>query len=210
MALGHDTDGSYSKLVEQQNGRARRNRFPGDEDLIVLFKEDAIPDDVASEAAGYPKFRDADVIEIWVPGDRFNKIEREITEADKIRFKERYAEYKDKVAPAESGLPLALWPGIAKAMIKELAHFHIKTVEQLAALSDGNAQNVGPVSELRQRARDYLAIAKDGAATNKMRNEINARDVELSTLKKIVEQQGLKIEEMRAGPTHKKSEKANT
>lgn len=194
--LQHDTDASFSKLVADQNARGQRNRFPGDENLIVVFKEDAVPDMVATESSGYPKYRPADVITIWTPGDRFNKIEREATEQDKLRFKQRYDEFKSGQKPSETGCPLEMWPAINKALVMELKYHNIHTVEQLAALSDGNAQQVGPINELKRKALDYLKTAKDSEHINKMRAEISKRDLELETLQKVVEAQGKKIEEL--------------
>jgi hypothetical protein len=194
--LQSDSEGTYSKLIADQNSRSARNRFPGDDNLIVLFKEDAVPDAAESEKAGYPKYRPADVIQIWVPGDRFNKVEREVTDADKHRFEEKYKKFKAGTVQAEAGLPLEQWPAIHKAMVLELRYFEIRTVEQLANLSDGNASGIGPIQALKQKAIDYLKAAKDGAHLTQMRKEIENRDNELETLRKVVEQQGKRIEEM--------------
>lgn len=138
-------------------------------------------------AAGRPIYEDVEYVEIMVPGDKTQTVHRPVRPTDKIEYSKQYQAWKaGHDQHAATGTLLEQWPGISRAQVEELRHFKIRTVEQLAELSDGNAARMGPILALRQRARDFLERAKGNAPLEKMRTELAARDNEIETLKRQV------------------------
>ena len=82
-----------------------------------------------------------------------------------------------------TGTPLAEWPLISRAEVEELAYFKVRSVEQLAEISDGNARNIGPILALRQKARDWLEKASGGALESKLRSLVDQKDSQIEALR---------------------------
>lgn len=115
------------------------------------------------EGAGRPVYDEVEYIEIVVPGDRSNVVHRPVTQQDRQKYARQYAAWKAGNQEATSGTPLSAWPGISRAQVEELAYFKIRTVEQLAGVSDANITNIAFASDLRRRAQAYLEQAKGNA-----------------------------------------------
>lgn len=161
-----------------------QNPDAGAEKLFVRFGLHPRRDETKSLEEGRPIFEDVEYIEIMVPGDKSNTIHRPVSAGDKQRFARQYQAWKAGAdQDAVTGTPLAAWPAVTAAQVRELAHFNCRTVEQLAVMSDGNLQNVGPILALRQKARDFIEAAKGTAPLQKLRAELEKRDTELATLK---------------------------
>lgn len=138
-------------------------------------------------AAGRPIYDDKEFVEIIIPGDKTQAVHREVTDKDRREYAAQYNAWKSgQDQTAASGTMLEKWPGVTKSQVEELKHFKIRTVEQLAELSDGNASRMGPILSLRQKAKDFLEQAKGNAPLEKMRNELQSRDNEIETLKRQV------------------------
>ena len=77
-------------------------------------------------------------------------------------FPKEYAAYKKSgvTAVAPSGLKLTAIKGLGKRRADTLIKQDVKTVEQLAELSDASANALGAgMMDLRKKARDHLAAA---------------------------------------------------
>lgn len=79
-----------------------------------------------------------------------------------------YREWKDGNALPETGTPLISWAGVNKAQVEALKSAHIKTVEQLAGLPDGNMEKmrVPGLRVLREQAQAFLSSAKSDSKLN--------------------------------------------
>lgn len=139
------------------------NRFAGDERLHVRFFTKPVMNALRSELEGRAIYQDAEFIEIWVPGDKYNINVREIQIDDKMRFKTRYEAWKAGVV-MQVGTPLKLVPFLAESEVEELAYFKITTVEQLAGVNDSAAQSFNGLQNYKQKAKDYLASQNDSGA----------------------------------------------
>lgn len=168
-----DTAFAYSDSREDTGG------------LIVRFELYPLKDEKASAAAGRPVYNETEFIDIRIPGDRTLTIHRPVRESDKRRFAVAYRNWKAQGGgdAAASGTPLAQWPQVSRSQVEELAFFNVRTVEQLASVSDSNLKNIGPLLALRQKARDFLEAAKSGAPMAQMREELQAKGQELELLK---------------------------
>jgi hypothetical protein len=189
-------NGEFTQLLNMAN--ARKNDPNMDKKgLVVLFEIIAVQNEEKSQKEGRPIYDEVDSIKIYAPGDRHNVIHRQILPNDKIKFAQEYVAWKQGRELSNSGTPLEAWPIISKGQIEELKFFHVRSVEQLAALTDGNAQNVGPILRLRQNARDWLAAAEDGKHVAKLRGEIHAKDSEITNLQRQLKQLGDTVEKLK-------------
>lgn len=172
-----------------------------DKNLLVKFEYKPLQDKKASLAEGRPIFKDTLYIDIRTPGDR-DGIRRPATERDIQRFSQHYELFMKRVGDADQveGTPLTEWPQIGRSTVEELAFFHIKTVEQLANVSDSNAQNMRGVAMLKQKAREWLEA-------NKGKAELEAQNAALQAELKVRDDRLAKLEaalaEMQSRPTIK-------
>jgi hypothetical protein len=151
--------------------------------VFVRFSVEPVQNEVASREAGRPIFEDVEFVKLVVPGDKHNVIHRPVRPEDKQRFADAYAQWKKGETQKPAGTPLAEWPQIPRSQVEEMAHFEVRTVEQLAALSDSVTSRMGAAAALlRQRAKDYLLKAKEGEADAKLRTELEARDAAIAGL----------------------------
>ena len=132
---------------------------------------------------GRPIFDDTEYVRKMTPGDKDNIIERPVRPTDKAEFPGQYAAIKNgQTDPVTSGTPLKMWPQVTRGMCEELAFFKIFTVEQLADVSDSNAQKFMGMVSLRQSARHFVEAAKGSAPLNQLRAEIEAKDAKIADL----------------------------
>lgn len=154
---------------------------PGDKALSVVFKLHSHFDDVKTREQGRPIFEMKEYIMITVPGDLTCNVFRPAFEHDHMRFPEQYMRFK--VGQEQTiGTPLTEWNQITRAQCDELAFFRIQTVEQLASISDGNAQKFMGLSQLRDKAKMYLEQMKSEAPMLKVQAELSTRDEKISEL----------------------------
>lgn len=163
---------------------ARNHNNPNfqDETLHVSFSRNAIPDQAASDQEGRPIFKEVDWVTIRVPGSR-DTVERKVRDSDKIRFPKQWAAFQNgKTQEGVVGTPLTAWPGLTRAQCEEFAFFGVKTVEQLAEMPDQHLQKFMGGNGIRQRARDFIAAAKDAAPLAQLRSEVEKRDADIQAL----------------------------
>lgn len=139
---------------------------------LVEFYTDSVHSRVQSEKAGRPVHVDLPHLHIMVPGDKDNIVRRIASRADQQKYPKAWEAYLKQEDVAVSGTPLTEWPPIAKSQVKDAAHFGIKTVEQLAGLSDSHVTRMGiGWQDLRTKAKAYLTAADDGSETVRLASE---------------------------------------
>lgn len=157
--------------------------------MLVSFETRSLPDPEASAKAGTPKFRDVDYVKIRASGDKLSEVHRAWgRESDVKRFGRQYEHWKKTGSEDGPGWHLSQWPGITRSQVEELRFAGIKTVEQLAAMSDSNAQSMGAILAIRQKARDALERAKGEAPVHQMRAELAKRDNQIEVLQRQMKQ----------------------
>lgn len=187
-------DEAMMQLAEMQS-----NPNAGSDKLYVTFDMHQRHNQGKSDAEGRPVYDDTEYVRIIVPGDKQNEIHRPATELDRRRYPRQYAAFREGAREAQSGTPLKEWTAISTSQAKELAHFHVYTVEQLANLSDSNIQNIGPVRGLQAKAKDYLEKAAGNAPMEKMRAEMLAKDEAMAAMKQQMEAMGKRLDELTKG-----------
>lgn len=138
--------------------------------------------EVLVEGKGRPVYEDVEYVEIRIPGDKDQINIRPVDSDIKRRFQARYDRWKAGHKETSIGHPLRLWAGISPSHVEDLAHFGVYTVEQLAETPDSALKDIGPISFLKQRAKDYLESAKTGAPAEALREELRQRDERMKAM----------------------------
>lgn len=142
-----------------------------DKDLVVLFYLGTQHNKFKSEQQGVPVFDPVDMIKVYHPGEPLNVPERPVVESDKYRFRSQWEAYKEGKAQRIEGTPLSvLFPNNLE-IVKSLEAAHISTVQQLANISDTATQNMMFGFNLRDKAKNYLAVAEKGVQFHQFERE---------------------------------------
>lgn len=184
-------DSELIDLARQQLEGGRTPNLPP-----ATFTTEATHDEAKSRAAGRPVYVDTDLIEIRLGRDT---IRRPVTAEDKRMYAAQYLAFKKAESQeAVEGFPLSQWAAIpGKAVVKEFAHYGIRSVEQLAEASDSTIQMVGPWMSLRQLARDYVSQAKTQGPIIKLRGENEDLKARVTALERMLARQTEEIEAAR-------------
>jgi len=159
-----------------------------DKKLLVKFFLKPRPDRKATLEQGRPVFRDVVHVDIKIPGSRNTGICRPATPKDKLRFADHYNAFTERTEAPGEGTPLTEWPLITRSRCEEYAFIHIKTVEQLAGVSDTHIGKFMGGLAMKQKAIDWLEVAEDEAPMLKLKAEIAERDERILKLEKQMEQ----------------------
>ena len=154
-----------------------------DSRLAVQFYKRSVKQDIASDEAGRPIFKEFDFIRIMIPGDNLTEIDTYAQESHKQRFPRQWAHYQNQVANHQDiiGTPLDQWPQVTRSQAEELRGLKFHTVESIANCSDQQLQRIGMVAGMsphnfRLKAKAFLNLATDSA-------EVAQREAELQALK---------------------------
>jgi len=160
----------YDTQLSERDVDANNGRFAFDNRLHVkFFMRSTINVDKSTEA-NRPIYDDVEYVEIMMPGEKRNIIERPAASMrDDLRFPKQYAQFRAGVKDQISGTPLKVLPFMTDARVEEMAFFKIFTVEQLAELSD-SVQFMGSV-DLKRKAKEFIDRANGADA---LRDELNA------------------------------------
>jgi len=115
-------------------------------------------------AGGVPKYVDMDFITITIPGDNSVSIHTPVTDFHQFRFPREYEAFKRGKDASVVGTPLDMWPALQPSQVAELKHQGIRTIEQLANLSDSVSGSLRGFYALKNKAQQYLDDAKDKKA----------------------------------------------
>lgn len=165
--------------------------MPENEKVVPFFKTEAKEDPVASKAQGRPIFKDMEVVEIRIPGERnyapvfpaqavWKTIDNvPITYADRFRDAyERFSAGKDQVA---DGTPLSELPFLTEAKRAELRSLKVYTAEALVGLEGRHLKALGAQGrDIKTQAEAYLASAR---GVGEMVAELEVLKAEIAALK---------------------------
>jgi hypothetical protein len=164
MAIDSDTQGADARLA-------------------VQFYKKSVKQDIASDEAGRPIFKEFDFVRIMIPGDNLTEIDTYAQESHKQRFPRQWAHYQNQVANHQDiiGTPLDQWPQVTRSQADELRGLKFHTVESIADCSDQQLQRIGMVAGMsphnfRLKAKAFLNLANDSA-------DVAQREAELQALK---------------------------
>lgn len=184
--------------------------------LAVRFYQQEVENEFRSKQEGRPIYDMKDYIHIEVPGDRNTIIQAPVNEGHKQRFPIQWARYQNDKQDAGAdyqGTLLKDWPLLSAAQAAELKHFKFYTVEQIAAASDemigrvGMAAGQAPFS-LREKAKAYLAHAKDSSIVQAQAEELRKRDEEIAAMKRQLEELARAVDAPKRGRPAKEEKEA--
>ena len=181
MAIDSDTQGADARLA-------------------VQFYKKSLKQDIASDEAGRPIFKEFDFVRIMIPGDNLTEIDTYAQESHKQRFPRQWAHYQNQVSNHEDivGTPLDQWPQVTRSQAEELRGLKFHTVEAIADCSDQQLQRIGMVAGMsphnfRLKAKAFLNLANNSA-------EVAQREAEMQALRaendKIKEETDAKLAAM--------------
>lgn len=163
------------------------------------FFIDAVQNVPASEDAGRPIYREVEKVRVHIAGDQKSVHVAKVTDIHRQRWPEHYEAFKKGLEAPSEGTPLAEWPLMTTSRVKELQHFKIRTVEDLAGLRDGALAGIGMGGrELQKQAKAYLDAAGDTAAATKLAKELSQRDDEITLLQTQLKELSDVIGELKA------------
>ncbi|MBK4217040.1 hypothetical protein JJJ17_13990 [Paracoccus caeni] len=154
------------------------------ESLVVpFFKTVAVENPIASKRQGRPIFKDVEMVEIRIAGDRnfaptfpaksmWKRVDgEELSYAD--RWPEAYGRFKQGQEQVAQGTPLSELPFLTEARRQELRMLKVYTAEALASLDGKNLTNLGPQGrEMKDQATAYLERAGGLAMDIALREEL--------------------------------------
>jgi hypothetical protein len=162
MAIDSDTQGADARLA-------------------VQFYKKSVKQDIASDEAGRPIFKEFDFVRIMIPGDNLTEIDTYAQESHKQRFPRQWAHYQNQVVNHEDiiGTPLDQWPQVTRSQADELRGLKFHTVESIADCSDQQLQRIGMVAGMsphnfRIKAKAFLNLANDSAEVAQRQAELEA------------------------------------
>jgi hypothetical protein len=174
----------------------------GDGRLTVVFYKKTLQNSFKTSVEGRPIFDEVDMVKIYTGGDTLNIVDTFVREDHKARFPQQWAHYLNRTGndPHISGTPLEHWPLISKAQAEELKALKFFTVENVANASDAQLQRIGMLAGMsahsfRDRAVNFLKLAKEEANVNQHEEEINQLRSENA---KIKAETDAKLAEMQA------------
>lgn len=177
--------------------------------LIVEFSFKPLKNEFKSNEAGREIWEDVEHVTIIIPGDRNTLIERIVEPDDKTKFALEYAAFKNHEKKAVVGTPLSEWAPMSRSLVKEFEYLHIHTVEHLADMSDTAKQAFGPGAlQWCEKAKAFLASAKDSAAGQKYAADNAALRNEIAELKRQISEISAQAEKRGPGRPRKEQEEA--
>jgi hypothetical protein len=127
-------------------------------------------------ANGVPKYVDMDFITITIPGNRDLIIHTPVTDFYEWRFPQEYEAFKRGQEASVTGTPLEMWPVLQPSQVAELKHQGIRTIEQLASLSDTSSGVMRGFYAMKHKAQQFLDDAKDKTATAFVRAQMEEQN----------------------------------
>jgi len=183
VAIANQSLGNRFENDEQRGIRdPRTGRFiqhadyGEDTKLNVQFSTEPVFSKKETYLAGVTKYVDMDFITITVPGNRDLIIHTPVTDFYEWRFPLEYESFKRGKEATVVGTPLDMWPALQPSQIAELKHQGIRTIEQLATLSDSASGVMRGFYALKHKAKQYLDEAKDKNAAAIVRAQMEEQE----------------------------------
>lgn len=187
-----------------------------DSRLNVKFYQKAIQNNFKTALEGRPIMEMADFILIEVPGNQTLTIDTFVSDTDKERFPVQWARYQnEKIDGDIEGTLLNDWPVLSAATAAELKHFKFYTVEQIANASDAQLNTLGMAAgmapfTLRDKAKAFLASAKDTALVQQQADELAKRDEMIARMQAQIAELATQANKPKAQPKKAKVEEETT
>ena len=182
--MADDSFSTNTINVKDMNGDIAM--FGSDKDLVPVFYAGTRLNAFKSQSAGTAIYDPVDMLKVYHPGEPLNVPERPVNELDKRRFRAQWEAYKEGKDQRVEGTPLSVLFPHQPEIIKTMEAMHVRTIQQLANISDTGTQNMMFGFNLREKAQKYLAIAEKGAEYHKIEMQLADRDQQIKELSEAV------------------------
>lgn len=172
--------------------------LPGQTDgkpAIPIFFMETVPNPFRSQQEGRPCADEVEMVRLLIPGDKNSSPVKRVDDEDRAKYPKAYEAFKDGLEPPTDGTPLSEWPPISKSQVLELAHFHIKTVEHLAGVHDGQLQNMPMGTRaLRGQAKVFIDVSLNGTAPiARLTSKIEELESDKAHQASVIEEMGARL-----------------
>lgn len=153
-------------LRDPQTGRFKSHLDLGaDDKLNVQFSTERVLNKTATyDAGGVNQYTAMDFVTITIPGNRDLTVHAPVTDYYQWRFPVEFDAFKRGQNSEVKGTPLEKWAALNEGQIAELKHQGIRTVEQVATLSDSVSGVMRGFYALKFKAQAFLEDGKQGAS----------------------------------------------
>lgn len=152
----------------------------------VRFWMDAYKNEAASKTAGRAVFDTVPWCEKGVVGesDTVSGPVHKMLPDPREEFQAAWAAFqRDNSSEGLVGTPLREVPWLGRGEVETLLHSGVKTLEQLAGMSDATITGLPGGLAMRKKAKDMLKAAEESAPAQALAEELAKRDSEIQSLK---------------------------
>lgn len=153
--------------------------------LAIRIYDHPVRNEKKSLDAGYPVYDDVPHVDVRIIGDNTFRRFAPISEEEKRQYHRHWKAFlENRKSEGIVGQVLEEWPPLSRGMVETYKHFGIRTVEQLASLTDANLPNIPQGRIYRDKAKSWIESAKAAAPLGKMEAEIRAMRDEMAAMKR--------------------------
>jgi hypothetical protein len=160
--------------------------------MAVFFHTVQVQNNFKTMTEKRPIFEEKIFLKKLVPGDSTLVVDRPMREQDIEEYPIEWARFEQKKEQRVSGTPIDVWSAISETQKAEFKALHIFTIDQFAQLADSVGNKIMGFNDLRDKARAFIAAAKDSAVFDKIRAETDAKlaqqEEEMAQLRDLVNQ----------------------
>ena len=160
--------------------------------MAVFFHTVQVQNNFKTMTEKRPIFEEKIFLKKLVPGDSTLVVDRPMREQDMEEYPFEWARFEQKKEQRVSGTPIDVWSAISETQKAEFKALHIFTIDQFAQLADSVGNKIMGFNDLRDKARAFIAAAKDSAVFDKIRAETDAKlaqqEEEMAQLRELVNQ----------------------
>lgn len=157
--------------------------------ILVRFAIQREKNEFRSEMEGRDIFEEVEVVFIRALGSK-DEVSNIVTDEHRREYADQYKAWKAGQSAPLTGTPLDEWPGVSQSFIDEMRGYGVRSVEQLAALSDGIASQKPGWLTWRSKAQGWLDASSkqaDIAAVAQAKAENDELKAQLAELQKMVD-----------------------
>lgn len=169
----------------------------GDRGMVAIFFNKAVHNPAKSMEHGRPVYENQTFIRVHPPGERLNIVERPANDSDRRRWPIQWAQFQQNRQQIPEGTPVDLLYPDHPAIAATLRANNVHTIEQLAELSANAIEAIGMGAQRWVNdGKDFMAKANKGVTITQHRKDLEDRDREIATLKRLIEEQAQQIQMM--------------
>lgn len=146
------------------------------------FYMEPVQDELATAREGRPIFVQKERVEIYLPGNPYTTPVHNVTDEHRQRWPREYEQFRQGIEQTADGTPIEEWPILNRAQVAELRAIGIRTIEEIAVLSDTACQRAMGLAALRTKAKAYLDDAAALALTEQLTAKNDAMQHDMAAL----------------------------